>query len=91
MLEYFASTVDNPFNPFTQYEDWNRFDEDHNYFTNQKIARLLENEATDLDPIQEILIYNKAVDRLIAVDFMGNYKRIARQVDLDAILKSFDE
>lgn len=90
MLEYFATTVDNPFDPFTQFKDWERFDEDKSYYTNQKIARLLQNEAQNIDPVQKILNYNNAVERLIAIDFLGLYKRVSHEVDLEEMLKEFD-
>jgi len=41
------TTKDNPYNPFTEYDEWKRFDEiDHKYFTEAYIAR----EVGMLDP-----------------------------------------
>ena len=33
------TTIDNPFNPFDDFDNWNRFDEDHGYFTCSYLAR----------------------------------------------------
>ena len=40
MANVFITTIDNPFDPFEQFEDWNRFDEDHGYFTLSYLERV---------------------------------------------------
>lgn len=85
MREYAVTTEDNPFNPFTQFDDWFNFDCDKSYYTCNKIARLSQNQREDLDPIQQIIANNQVVDKLIACDFLGIYKRIERNVDLNSL------
>ena len=44
--EYMLSTIDNPFNPFTQWDDWLRYDEDKKYyFKNLEIDKELYDYA----------------------------------------------
>jgi len=38
--EVMLTTIDNPFNPFTQWESWLRFDRDNGYYTNEYLARV---------------------------------------------------
>ena len=38
--ELWVTTVDNPFDPFTQWDQWYRFDELNGYHTCSEIARL---------------------------------------------------
>lgn len=38
--EYWLTTVDNPYDPFTEYQSWSAFDEQMGYFTNGLLARL---------------------------------------------------
>lgn len=40
MREFWVTTEDNPFDPFTQFDDWDRFDQDKGYFTCNYIARI---------------------------------------------------
>lgn len=40
--EYLLTTVDNPFNPFTEPEKWNQFDSEHGYHTTNYLARVLK-------------------------------------------------
>lgn len=35
------TTTDNPFDPFTEYDQWSDYDERQGYFTNQYLARLV--------------------------------------------------
>lgn len=36
---YKLTTIDNPFNPVYEYQQWKRFDEDHGYFTESYMGR----------------------------------------------------
>lgn len=36
------TTIDNPFNPFTQWDSWLRFDRDNGYYTNEYLARVAD-------------------------------------------------
>lgn len=61
--EYWLTTVDNPYDPFTEYESWSAYDEQTGYFTNGLLARLTldsnelpekENEKAIIDAMCEI-------------------------------------
>lgn len=49
--ECMLTTVDNPYNPFTQWDEWLRYDRDHGYYTNEYLARvaLTDEELSDED------------------------------------------
>ena len=74
MANVFITTIDNPFDPFEQFEDWNRFDEDHGYFTLSYLARVA-NTATEMSEDD----YNKqvelGVDEILKYDVLGIYKK----------------
>ena len=36
------TTIDNPFSPFTQWDQWLRYDRDHGYYTNEYLARVAD-------------------------------------------------
>ena len=50
------TTIDNPFNPIEQFDDWQRFDFDHDYHTNEILARFAKTsiELSDADYEEEI-------------------------------------
>lgn len=40
-IDRMITTIDNPFNPFTEYDAWLDYDEKQGYFTNNYLARLV--------------------------------------------------
>lgn len=64
------TTTDNPFDPFTQWEEWLAFDRNNKYFTCEIIARLTDEKPND-DEDEKESKYNKAVQMLL--DFSPNH------------------
>jgi len=73
------TTLDNPFDPFTQYDDWNRFDCDNGYYTMNYIARI----AVTTDELSEAIYnaaINHAIDEICEINVTGNYKKVFRKI-----------
>jgi len=75
MAKYMLSTIDNPFNPFTEWDQWRRFDEDKGYRTTEYLARIAitSDDLSDEDYEQAILY---AIDEIIELNILGIYKRV---------------
>ena len=75
--EYRLTTMDNPFDPFTQFVDWYLFDVEKGYNTCSYIARIAEIED---DYSQEEInkAAEQAIDKIIKYDFMNIYKKVTR-------------
>ena len=73
--EVWATTLDNPFDPFKNHDDWQRFDEDHGYYTQNLIARLavVHNDMTD-DAFN--FQVEQAVDEICRFNVTGNYRKV---------------
>lgn len=86
--EFMLSTIDNPFNPFTKFDEWNQFDMEKGYNSLGLLARIAEtsNEFSDLENNEEI---NNAIDEILKFDLIG----IRIKVTKDSIIKpiSIDE
>lgn len=69
------TTLDNPFDPFTQWADWQRFDEDNGYNSMNYLARI-----AILSPDLSLDDYNEAVevaiDEIVELNLTGNYKKV---------------
>ena len=72
------TTIDNPFNPFDDFDSWFMFDVEKGYYTNSKLARLIEvdDSMTEKEELEEI---ERAIDRLIEIDPLDLYKKIVRE------------
>lgn len=75
MKQYLLTTVDNPYHPIDQYDEWRQFDMEHGYYTEQRLAKVAATSysLTDLENQRNI---NAAIDDFIRLDELGLYKRI---------------
>lgn len=77
MAEVMLTTVDNPFDPFTQPDQWRSFDVDHGYFTSEYLARIAKTdiEMSEEDYLNEI---NRACDEIIKFNPIKIYKKVKK-------------
>jgi|GEM_PF-1235069 len=73
------TTIDNPYDPIDEFDDWYRFDVDNGYNTSQSIARL-SSSRTDLSSNEIDSDNERAIDRLIEIDPLMIYKKIVKIV-----------
>lgn len=69
------STSDNPYDPFTQFEDWNAFDMQKGYYTCSYLARIAKT-SPDLSPEDYNLAIEQAIDEIIHYNLTGNYIKV---------------
>ena len=77
MPNIWITTTDNPFDFFTQFDDWYQFDESKGYHTCSYVARIakVSNDLSDLDNEIEIA---RAIDEILSFNLTGNYKKIEK-------------
>jgi hypothetical protein len=73
-LSVALTTVDNPFNPITQFDDWFAFDEEKGYHSCSYLARIA-NTSKDLTDEENETIINEAIDEIVAFN-LGFYKKV---------------
>lgn len=76
MLSFMISTSDNPFNPFTQHDDWYRYDVATGYNTMGYLNRLVPyspslDETGELDSLLE-----DAMEDMLRLNIYGNYIKV---------------
>lgn len=78
MNDAMLTTIDNPFDPFTQFDDWQKFDESNGYFTCSYLARIakISNDLSELDTANSI---EAAIDEIVQLNLLGIYKKATRQ------------
>ena len=69
------TTIDNPFNPFEQFESWFLFDLDKGYNSCGYLDRIARtsDQLSEEENDQEI---ERAIDEIIKYDFRGIYKKV---------------
>lgn len=76
MAKHMLTTVDNPYNPFTQNDEWTVWDETNGYRTNQYLARIVR-LSDDLSEADEDAEMERAIDEIVTHNINGLYKKIA--------------
>lgn len=81
--EVALTTIDNPFDPFEQFNDWFEFDIEKGYYTCSRLARLA-NLSDDLSEVERNNEIERAIDELIKYDFLDIYKKVKRETKTDS-------
>jgi hypothetical protein len=76
-IEYMLTTVDNPYNPFTQFDEWLAFDTQMGYATPSLLARITKNSDELSDPDQALSI-QVAIDEIISENVTGMFRKVQR-------------
>ena len=69
------TTIDNPFNPFTQWDEWKRYDEDKKHFTCNYLARIAKTSDDLSDEVNDKIIED-AIDEIVKFNINGLYKKV---------------
>jgi hypothetical protein len=70
------TTIDNPFNPFKQFDDWLVYDEMNGHYSSSLLARVAYHSDELSDADQEIAIEN-AIDEIIKDDATLQYRKVS--------------
>ena len=74
------TTIDNPFDPFDQFDDWFLYDSMKGYNTCNYLARIVkENES--FTEHEKTLEKERAIDEIIRVNPLNIYKKVKRVVE----------
>lgn len=76
-IEYALTTVDNPFDPFTQFREWYTFDLSKGYNTPGLLARLVAS-SYELSDADQALIVQQAIDEIVRENALGLYRKVPR-------------
>ena len=73
------TTIDNPFDPFDQFDSWYRFDIDKGYDSCGYLDRIARtsSQLSEEENDEEI---ERAIDEIIKYDFMNIYKKVKKAI-----------
>lgn len=76
--EVAITTVDNPFDPLDDFDAWFAYDNSKGYGTCSYLARVAKTSEADPDETNNAEI-ERAIDEIIANDFMNIYKKVIHE------------
>jgi len=79
MIVSMLTTIDNPYDPFTQWDEWFLFDMQAGYNSPGMVARIakLSNELT---PAQENKAIEDAIDEIVKYNVIGVWTKVQKEV-----------
>lgn len=69
------TTIDNPYNPFTNFDEWYEYDESKGYCTSGYLSRIVRT-SDDLTESQQDDAVSQAIDEIIEMNPDGFYKKL---------------
>jgi hypothetical protein len=71
------TTVDNPFDPFSQFNEWLAYDTTMGYGTASFLARVAQT-SDDLSDADQSLAIQQAIDEIVTENVLGMWKKVSK-------------
>ncbi len=79
MKAVMLTTVDNPFDPFTHFDEWYAYDVSKGYYSCAYLARIAT-DATEISDADANLLNEFAIDEIVKHNPLGIYKKVERDI-----------
>ena len=76
------TTIDNPYDPFEQFESWFLFDTEKGYNSCSYLARIAQT-TDDMTEIEKNIEIERAIDEIIMYDFTNMRKKVKRNENIN--------
>lgn len=83
MAESMLTTVDNPFDPFTQLDEWDAYDRSMGYHTLAYLARITWS-SHELSEADQSLAIEQAIDEIVSENVLGIYRKVLSSNSTDS-------
>lgn len=74
-VQYMLTTVDNPFNPFTQFDQWFAWDTNAGYNSSGLLARVVLS-SDDLSDTDQVVATQQAIDQIVNENVTGMFRKV---------------
>ena len=80
---YMLTTLDNPFDPFTDFTAWHMFDCEKGHNTSSRIARIAQIDS-EMSQVEIEAERNRAMDLIMKYDFEDKYIKVEEKQNATA-------
>ena len=84
MRQCMLTTVDNPFDPFTEFDSWYTWDFNHDYHTPGYLARVVVS-SEELSEGEQLRAIEEAIDTILEHDEMDLYIKVFSEVRTETV------
>jgi len=78
------TTLDNPYNPFTQWVEWDAFDRGKGYYTCAYLARVVLS-SDELSEEDQALATEQGIDEILDFNLTGKYIKVTEK-DFESLI-----
>lgn len=75
--EFMLTTVDNPYDPFTQWDEWFAWDQSAGYNTPGMLARIAKS-SDELSEADQHLAIQLAIEEIVRENVLGVWRKVQR-------------
>ena len=79
--DFMLTTIDNPWNPFTQWDEWYAYDQSKGYDTPGYLARITKT-SFDLSEAEQDRSINDAINEIVQMNIRGIYRKVNRKFEI---------
>lgn len=81
VTESMLTTVDNPYDPFTEFKPWFTFDVASGYHSLSLLARVAMT-SNDLSELDQIIANEYAIDEILRENISGMHRKVSREIEI---------
>lgn len=78
MAESMLTTIDNPYNPFVQFDEWLAYDTSKGYYSLEYLARIAKT-SYELSDEDNSLAIEDAINEILFFDVLGIYQKVTEE------------
>jgi hypothetical protein len=72
------TTIDNPYDPFTQYDEWEAYDEALGHYSCALLARVAKT-SDELSELDEAIAIDTAIDEIVRFNVSGVHIKVTKE------------
>lgn len=73
------TTFDNPYDPFTNYDEWMMYDKEKGYDSSERLMRIAR-ISEDMSEVEIDLEIERAIDEIIKYDPTNLYRKVVKEM-----------
>ena len=76
----FITTIDNPYDPYKEFDKWNYYDTQKGYHSNALLARVLQS-SENFGFKQQVEDIDYAINKIIKTDVTGLFIKVVHEIE----------
>lgn len=81
MMQHMITTVDNPYDPFTEFDKWYTWDTSKGYNSSAFLARVTRSSEA-LSEGDQMMDIERAIDEIVLFDVLDVYMKVSKDIQI---------